>query len=106
MPLELGTESTNTASFAISPDGRAIAYVAMRNPFGSSPLTGESELMVRTLDSVSARALARGHLTAIPFWSPDGRSIGFFADGKLKRQDLAGGSPTVLADATQPRGGA
>ena len=39
-----------------------------------------------------------------PFWSPDGRSVGFFADGKLKRLDVAGGIQT-LAAASVPRGG-
>jgi Tol biopolymer transport system component len=40
-----------------------------------------------------------------PFWSPDERSLGFFADGKLKRVDIAGGSPQALADAANPGGG-
>ena len=39
-----------------------------------------------------------------PFWSPDGRTVGFFADGKLKRVELAGGLPRTLADASN-RGG-
>src|SRR5262249_32104349 len=41
-----------------------------------------------------------------PFWSPDGGSLGFFAGGKLKRVDLAGGPARVLADAKNPFGGA
>src|SRR5262249_24463298 len=40
-----------------------------------------------------------------PFWSPDSRSIGFFAEGKLKRIDLGGGSPQTLASTAAPRGG-
>ena len=40
-----------------------------------------------------------------PFWSPDSRSIGFFAAGKLKRIDISGGSPQTLANAPVPRGG-
>jgi Tol biopolymer transport system component len=41
----------------------------------------------------------------LPFWSPDGRAIGYFADGKVKRLDLASGSSLVVADAPNPRGG-
>ena len=40
------------------------------------------------------------------FWSPDSRSIGFFAEGKLKRLDIGGGQPQILADAEGLRGGA
>src|SRR5262249_35338900 len=40
-----------------------------------------------------------------PFWSPDSLSIGFFADGKLKRLDLQSGRPQTLADAPAARGG-
>ena len=40
-----------------------------------------------------------------PFWSPDSRSLAFFAQGKLKRIDAAGGSPQILCDAVAPRGG-
>ena len=43
---------------------------------------------------------------AYPFWAPDGRAIGFFADGKLKRIDLSGGAPQALAAASAGRGGA
>ena len=42
----------------------------------------------------------------MPFWSPDGRHIGFFADAKLKRIDAASGEVRSLADAPTPRGGA
>jgi Tol biopolymer transport system component len=40
-----------------------------------------------------------------PFWSSDGKSIGFFADGKLKKLDVSGGQPQVLCDAPNGRGG-
>src|SRR5262249_15677498 len=51
---------------------------------------GRSQLFLRTLDSVSAQALPRTEGATYPFWSPDSRSIGFFADGKLKRIDVQG----------------
>jgi hypothetical protein len=110
MRLEVGTPPTNTpSSLAVSPDGLAIAYVAMTRPFETTPAgsvaTGNSELWIRRLTAVSPRLLTKGNLTAFPFWSPDGRSLGFFADGKLKRIDLDGGPAVVLADAQGSHGG-
>jgi len=94
---------------ALSPDGRQIAFWAPDR-------SGDVQLWVRSLDSPAARVVAGATLgketannptgAQAPFWSPDGRSLGFFADGKLKRVDLAGGgSPQALADALNPGGG-
>lgn len=84
-------------SFALSPDGRQLALVANTER--------GAQLWVRALDDVAARPLARTDGAAFPFWSPDSRAIGFFADGKLKRIDLTGGTTRVLADAPIGRGG-
>jgi Tol biopolymer transport system component len=81
---------------AISPDGGAIAFVAVSG--------GTSKLWVRPLDSIGARELPGTDGAGQPFWSPDGRSLGFFATGKLKRVDVTGGPPTVVADAQTARG--
>jgi serine/threonine protein kinase len=89
------TRSPN--SFAVSPDGRTIVYVAESD-------TG-SRLWLRALNSTSAQSLAGTEGAALPFWSPDGRSIGFYADRKLKRIDLDGSSVHVLASAAAGRGG-
>jgi Tol biopolymer transport system component len=59
----------------------------------------------RPLDAASAQPLAGTENAGFPFWSPDSRSIGFFADGKLKRMNIAGGPPLTLAEAPNPRGG-
>jgi predicted Ser/Thr protein kinase len=75
---------------AVSPDGRSIAYAAM---VGSRYV-----LFVRRLDSVVSRELPGTEAASFPFWSPDGRTVGFFADGKLKKVDLARGQPQPLAD--------
>ena len=96
--LDVVTPPTSDAfSFAISPDGRQLTFVA----------NGEksSQLWVRRLDQITAQPLTGTDGASFPFWAPDARAIGFFADGKLKRIDLAGGAPQVLADVGQGRGG-
>jgi eukaryotic-like serine/threonine-protein kinase len=85
-------------AFAVSPDGQRLVFVATTD--------GRPLLWVRTLDEVDPLPLAGTEDASYPFWSPDGGAVGFFADGKLKRKDLAGGAPQVLADAPAARGGA
>jgi Tol biopolymer transport system component len=86
------------SGFALSTDGLRLAYVAQ----GAN---GKFLLWVRPLDSLTAQPLAGTEDAGYPFWSPDGRSIGFFGLGKLKRIDASGGPPLTLADAPLPRGG-
>jgi Tol biopolymer transport system component len=81
---------------AISPDGRAIAFVAAS--------AGIPKLWVRPLDLIGARELPGTDGAEQPFWSPDSRSLGFFATGKLKRVDVAGGPAVLVADASAARG--
>jgi serine/threonine protein kinase len=96
--LEIATPpTTDPVSLAISPDGRQIAFVATSN--------GKPHLWIRSLDSVSARALPGTESAYYPFWAPDGRSIAFFADSRLKRIDLDAGSVQTLATATAGRSG-
>jgi Tol biopolymer transport system component/predicted Ser/Thr protein kinase len=85
--------------FAISPDGRS---VAIRGLSGN----GSRQLWVRLLDSLQPRALPGTEGAGFPFWSPDSRYIGFFANGKLKKLAAAGGLPQTLCDADNGRGGA
>jgi len=91
--------SFDPLSIALSPDGTKLAFVATAS--GGSP-----QLWVRPLDSTAAQPLAGTDEAALPFWSPDGRSLGFFAQGKLRIIDASGGAVQTLADAPQPRGGA
>jgi Tol biopolymer transport system component len=60
---------------------------------------GQQQLWIRPLDQTLAQPIAGTEGASFPFWAPDSRSIGFFAEGKLKRLDLSGGPPLVLADA-------
>jgi eukaryotic-like serine/threonine-protein kinase len=89
--------SSSPASFAISPDGQKIVYAGVTE-------TG-SRLLLRSLDSVIAKPLTGTEEATFPFWSPDGRSIGFFAGGKLKRVDIDGSSLQILANVSVGRGG-
>jgi serine/threonine protein kinase len=98
MRLEINIPATSDPfSFAISPDGRRIVFLAAND--------GPSQLWVRTLDSITAQPLAGSSGASYPFWSPDSASVGFFADGKLKRVDIVGDAPQVLANASTGRGG-
>jgi eukaryotic-like serine/threonine-protein kinase len=87
-----------TPSFAISPDARRLVFAA------SSPGIG-LRLWLRPLDALTAYPIPGTEGAASPFWSPDGLSVGFFADGKLKRVDVAGGMPLTIADASSGSGG-
>ena len=92
------SNSASALQFAVSPKGNAIAFVASRP---ESP----AMLFVRDFASVDAHPIAGTDGAYFPFWSPDGDALAFFAAGKLKRISTAGGTPVVLADAIDPRGG-
>ena len=91
MRLEITTPATDAPlQFALSPDGRSLVFVASGD--------GPSRLWLRPLDQTEAQPLAGTEGGTYPFWSPDSRSIGFFAAGRLLRLDLAGGAPQALTD--------
>jgi len=90
-------KSSFDLTLALSPDGRRLAFTAA--------LEGKRALWVRPLNALDARPVPDTTEATMPFWSPDSRHVGFFADGKLKRVDLADGSIQSLASVTDPRGG-
>ncbi|MGC1451093.1 MAG: protein kinase, partial [Candidatus Sulfotelmatobacter sp.] len=85
--------------FALSPDGRDLVFVA--NSPGADPV-----IWRRSIDQVTARSLPGTERAQIPFWSPDSRWIGFFAEGKLKKIPVTGGPVQVLTDVADAFGGA
>jgi eukaryotic-like serine/threonine-protein kinase len=104
LPAPAGMQlSTIPADAAVSPDGTMLV-------FSAADSTSRSRLWLRPLASLDARPIEGTELTgaespALPFWSPDGKSIGFFADGKLKTISISGASPQVLCNAPNARGG-
>jgi serine/threonine protein kinase len=82
----------------LSPDGHRLI-------FGALDTDGKSRLWIRQLDSLAPQSLQGTENAIHPFWSPDSKFIGFFADGKLKRMDTSGAPPVSLCDAPDPRGG-
>jgi serine/threonine protein kinase len=99
MRLEISTLATSAPlEFALSPDGRYIVFVASGD--------GPQRLWLRALDKTGAQPMAGTEGADYPFWSPDNRSIGFMASGRLQRIDIAGGPPQALANVAAVRGGA
>ena len=79
--------------FSLSADGRQLAFAA------------DNALWVRRLEGVRAQRIGGTSGALYPFWSPDGRSIGFFADRKLKTVDVSTGTVRVLGDTGVGGGG-
>ncbi len=84
--------------FALSPDGTHMVLVAAEED-------GHTGLWLRPLEGPGLERITGTENAEYPFWSPDGRHIGFFAQGKLKRIEARGGPTQVLAPAPAPRGG-
>jgi Tol biopolymer transport system component len=98
----LGPEGTTLSEevpdLVISPDGSTLAFVAQDS-------VGTGHLWLRSLASTTCRMLAGTDGANLPFWSPDGRNLGFFSGEKLKRIPVGGESPQVICPAPNPRGG-
>jgi serine/threonine protein kinase/Tol biopolymer transport system component len=84
-------------SFAISPDGRRVVYIAATG--------GVTKLFDRSLDSVTAKAIPGTEGGSGPFFSPNGRSVGFFAQNRLKKVSIDGGTVETLVTGVTSRGG-
>ena len=85
---------------SVAPDGQRVAFIAHGR--------ADDSIVIRQLGSVELTVLkgTAGARTGSVFWSPDGRSIGFFAGGKLKVLELGSGKIDDIADAPSAFGGA
>lgn len=95
----LSLVAVDSGAVTISPDGHWVTFATMDEK-------GSYQLWLRATSSLDAKPLPGGESASYPFWSPDSRSIAFFAQGKLKRLDIGSGTLTSLTDVTDPRGGA
>ncbi|HEV2020921.1 MAG TPA: protein kinase, partial [Terriglobales bacterium] len=96
--FRFGIFGGSPAPAAISPDGKLVVFGADAG--------GKRLLWVRPLNAFEARPLEGTQGAQYPFWSPDSRWVGFFADGKLKKIEASGQTPTeTLCDAPDGRGG-
>jgi eukaryotic-like serine/threonine-protein kinase len=92
--VEISTPpSTDLSSFAVSPDGTRLVFVATSD--------GRPHLWLRQMDSTATRPIALTAGAQRPCWSAKGESIAFLADAKLKYVDVEGGSPHTLGDSTE-----
>ena len=82
----------------LSDTGDHIAFI------GRAEGSGKTHLFIRSLRAEEATRIEGTDQATGPFWSPDGKHVAFFADGKLKRVAIAGGSPQALCDTTPGNG--
>lgn len=78
------------ASFAVSPDGGTLAFVAIQN--------GRRGLWIRPLDGNAPRMLPGTNDASQPFWSPDSQNVAYYGDRKMRRIAVSGGNPAVICD--------
>lgn len=92
------TVAASGGPVAVSSDGALVAVAGCK--------ASDCGIYVRPLSQAEATLVAGTAAGAAPFFSPDGRSLGYFANARLYRIVLSGGSPRVVADAPEPLGAA
>jgi eukaryotic-like serine/threonine-protein kinase len=90
---------------ALSPDGQRLAFVAVRKGTVQGDSSSRTMILLRQMSSDDAIPLLGTEAGSFPFWSPDGKYLGFFAGGKLKKVDASGGPPQIICEAPDGRGG-
>jgi len=97
LPANTSLDPLNTA-LALSPDGSRLVVAA-------AGADGKARLWLRSMDGLDVEPIPGTDGATCPFWSPDSRFIGFFADRKLKRVAAAGTAVQTICDAPDARGG-
>ena len=92
LPSQQALEKGRFPPVALSPDGKLLVYAASVNG-------GRTSLHLRPLDDLAARPIPATEGATAPFFSPDGRWLGFYADGALKKVSVAGGVPLTISEA-------
>ena len=100
-------EKSSIAGFALSPDGRYLAFATVGGSFSGVSVGATTKLWLRPIDSLDGRAVPGTEGTAVQqdqfFWSPDSEFIGFVTqDGKLKKVSVNGGPPQTLVSGVTP----
>ena len=97
IPLTDGNRLDGRApALALAPDATTVAWSACDQ--------SGCRLYTRRLDRIQPQVVVGTEGASAPFFAPDGQSLGFFADGQLKRVPLGGGAPIRLTDAADVRG--
>lgn len=91
--VTLSTAVNPGLRFALSPDGRKLAFVGEAKDRGRA-------LWIQALDDRSAVMVERSSDALGPFWSPDSRTVAYLGDRRLMKVDASGGRPTPIANAT------
>jgi serine/threonine protein kinase/Tol biopolymer transport system component len=99
LALGMPSKATLPANVTVSPDGSHVAFTA-------NNAEGKRELWVRSLDADHAEALPGTDGARLPFWAPDSRSLGYFANGKLFKVEATRGRPQLLCEVAEQSGGA
>src|SRR6185369_3588894 len=93
------SQGDNSGSAVLSRDGTQVVFVATES-------TGSGKIWVRALKATTAVRLEGTDGASFPFWSSDGKEVGYFANAKLIRIPAEGGTPITITDAPNGRGGA
>jgi len=93
----LPPDQSTIEQLAVSPDGKYLVF--------SATSRGKRFLWLRSMNDLTANILNGTENAVFPFWSPDSRYLAFFSNGKMRRMELAGGSPVTICDAPNARGG-